>query len=937
MTGLRARTFLCMAFAALLVGRAHLSAQTAPLPASNTSVAAPAGPLLLPGTLQLTSVVNQTPAGGAVPTGTVSFYSDTTNLLGSAPLAIVPSTQAWAGSAVLGTPIANPIGVASVILTQGGQPVIVSANAFTDYTEGTPASVTLYKFSTKGTSLAAYTFSDANLPVVDSIASGYFLQAKSTGVQSFLVHGSQGYLVFDGSTTEAGQLLNAPLAQSDAGCDCSSPDQEAIAIDDFDNDGYSDAGVLFTANGTGPAGIVLNAGASNPGALGQFIQLTTPSSVVGSQIFCPIAITTGHFISASPGAQLAVLATTPTLNCQNNASPGAIYLFALSSDKTTLTQVGTPLTLPDADASILAAADLNKDGNTDLIIGESIGAGTATVGGLRSALGNGDGSFQAPSALLSLGSPPGAFTINDFNGDGIPDFALTSTGGYDILLNDGSGNVNNFKQEGFGFVPPIANVPGGLVGADLNGDGLADLAIVPGNATTAMSGLDVQLNSAASQATLSVTSSTTSQTLPAGTHTLTATYSGDANFATSTSTGLSEIVNQTVPTITWTAPGGTVEYATPVSTLENATASVPGAFTYNPATGILPPGPNTVAVSFIPTDIFDYAGASASIAITVGTPSITSISPDSVILGSPSTTITVTGLGFVSGSIVNYKGSPLTTTYIDQHHLGAVIPAASLAALGNGAVTVVDPGGLAATGSQTFTVAPVTAVATVSASETTVTTGDQSTVTLSLNAYPVQVIATATLVFTPDPPNTVGDPMVLFTNNSTTNTSTINPSTTASTTPFAFQAGSTAGTIKVTIHLTLAGGQDITPSGLAPITIAVPPAPPVLSSPTLTPSGQTLSIVIPLLSSTRDMTSATFHFTAAAGKTIKTPDVTVQLTSLFQGWYGSAASDQYGTSCLYTQSFTIDGEATDVGSVTVTLTNSNGPSEPSTVQPTAVQ
>jgi hypothetical protein len=106
----------------------------------------------------------------------------------------------------------------------------------------------------------------------------------------------------------------------------------------------------------------------------------------------------------------------------------------------------------------------------------------------------------------------------------------------------------------------------------------------------------------------------------------------------------------------------------------------------------------------------------------------------------------------------------------------------------------------------------------------------------------------------------------------------------------------------------------------------------VLSSPTLSRSGQTLQISVIALSSTRDMIEARFHFTPASGKSIKTTDVTVPLTSAFQTWYGSADSTPFGTNFKYTQPFTLDGDASDVANVTIILTNSAGSSNAATAQ-----
>jgi hypothetical protein len=81
------------------------------------------------------------------------------------------------------------------------------------------------------------------------------------------------------------------------------------------------------------------------------------------------------------------------------------------------------------------------------------------------------------------------------------------------------------------------------------------------------------------------------------------------------------------------------------------------------------------------------------------------------------------------------------------------------------------------------------------------------------------------------------------------------------------------------------------------------------------------------------MQSAEFHFTAVPGKSLNTTDVTpAGVAAAFQSWYASSTSDGYGTTFIYTQPFTISGDASDVRSVTVTLTNSQGVSEPMTSQ-----
>jgi hypothetical protein len=980
---------------------------------SITNLSATPSPLILPGGLQLTSIVNQTPAGAATPNGTVNFYSDGSTLLGTAPVKVLPATQTWMQIPFPGAPITYPIGLASVVLAPGRPPAVVSAqspNTATLY----KASVALYEASPGGTSLNEFTYSNGNQTTTDAIASGYFLLPKSSGVQSFLVHEYFSYQVFDGSTTvdAAGlKLLNPPKQNSNSGCDCAS-DPESISIDDFDNDGYSDVGFLISSFNesefvTDPrAGIALNTGATTPGVIKSPIYPPTPASIPVNDSFCPIAVTTGHF-TASAGAQLAVLASDNAGACTSTTGPLAIYFFGLNSGNTALVETATPLAFPDANAINLASADLNGDGVSDLIVGERIFnlASDFYSGGIRTAIGNGDGTFKALSALLATPNIPEAFTTNDFNGDGFVDVAYTMLGALGVTFGDGTGALKS--NVAYPYSPSIGNAPGGITSADFNLDGLADIVTVPGNSFFASDIIDVNFSTASSQAALSIAS----KPLPAGTHTLTAAYSGDINFAASTSAGVTEVVTKTVPVITWKPPVATFVYGTLLSSAQlNATASVPGTFIYSPTLqALLPSGTDTVTATFTPTDIFDYANvvstiqivvtkaapvitwdptvttleygtllgsaqlnASANVAgafsynpglqallapgtdavtatfvptdgsnylgavlthqFSVGSPSLSSILPGSVNVGSANTTITATGLGFISGAMVQFNGSALATTYVDQHHVTAIVPSTLLLKPGVATITVIDPGGLAVLGSQPFAVIASSLVATVLAAEATVTAGKQSTVTLTASPYPLAITATAALSFVPLAPITVQDPAVLFANNTTTDVITVVPSTTPTASQFQFQAGSTAGTITITIHLTLADGQDITPTSLVPVTIIVPPGPPVISSPTMTRSATSIQITVIALSSTREVSEARFHFTAVAGKSLKTTDVTVPLTTVFQAWYGSTASDAFGTNFTYTQPFTIDGNATDIANVTITLVNSSGPSAAATVQ-----
>jgi hypothetical protein len=73
-------------------------------------------------------------------------------------------------------------------------------------------------------------------------------------------------------------------------------------------------------------------------------------------------------------------------------------------------------------------------------------------------------------------------------------------------------------------------------------------------------------------------------------------------------------------------------------------------------------------------------------------PAISSLSPASVPAGSPAITLTVNGTGFVSTSVVQWNGSPRSTTFVSATQLSAAISAYDLATAGSATViTVVSP------------------------------------------------------------------------------------------------------------------------------------------------------------------------------------------------------------------------------------------------------
>src|SRR3984893_5426631 len=117
-------------------------------------------------------------------------------------------------------------------------------------------------------------------------------------------------------------------------------------------------------------------------------------------------------------------------------------------------------------------ADFNRDGHTDIALGCSDYKNTGgTNGGLVIILGNGDGTFKAPT-LYSTGDVAG-IAMGDFNGDGLLDIAVTDNAQQNVVFFTGKGD-GTFTQESTTILTN-AGVHGVAV-ADFNGDGIDDVA-----------------------------------------------------------------------------------------------------------------------------------------------------------------------------------------------------------------------------------------------------------------------------------------------------------------------------------------------------------------------------------------------------------------------------------------------------------------------------
>jgi hypothetical protein len=230
--------------------------------------------------------------------------------------------------------------------------------------------------------------------------------------------------------------------------------------------------------------------------------------------------------------------------------------------------------------------------------------------------------------------------------------------------------------------------------------------------------------------------------LPAGTQTLTATFTPtDTKHYSGGTVSTTLVVTQAIPVLTWPAPASITAGTALSATQLNATANMPGTFTYSPVSGTVfsTAGTYTLKTTFTPTDT-NYAATTAQVqivvtaAITKTTPTITWATPASIVSGTALSAAQLNATASVPGTFVY---TPAT---------GTVLPVGvqTLSALFTPTDTVHYNG---ATATVTISVTGVPLVAPV------VTWKAPAAITYGVAVGPVQLSATAnvpgTFVYSP--------------------------------------------------------------------------------------------------------------------------------------------------------------------------------------------
>jgi hypothetical protein len=230
----------------------------------------------------------------------------------------------------------------------------------------------------------------------------------------------------------------------------------SIVLGDFNADGNQDFAVtnfkdntlsLFLGNGDG----TFKQATGSP--------FTLPTTTTG-----PIAMTSADF-NSDGNLDLALV----------NETTNNVTILLGNGNATFALATGSPFAVGKFPVAI-ASADLNGDSHADLVV---VNQADNTISVL---LGNGDGTFNsAPNSPLATGQAPTAVTIADFNGDSLPDIAVTDpqTDSVSVYLGLSQGLFAP------AFELPVGTNPTAILAASLSGASLPDVAITDNPSGTA--------------------------------------------------------------------------------------------------------------------------------------------------------------------------------------------------------------------------------------------------------------------------------------------------------------------------------------------------------------------------------------------------------------------------------------------------------------------
>ncbi len=208
----------------------------------------------------------------------------------------------------------------------------------------------------------------------------------------------------------------------------------------------------------------------------------------------------------------------------SNSNTGASSLTSYLGHGDGTFAAGVNSTVVGLGPDSLATADVNGDGNLDMLIGACCGYTLASI-----SYGNGDGTFTA-NAGLSIGPSTNAVGFADLNNDGRPDLLLATNKNLVTSLNEfGSASTTLAPTTTTLTLSPAAPTAGQSVTFS------ATVAPTTGSGTPTGTVTFLDGTTTLGTGTLSAGTASFTGSLAAGTHSITASYGGDTAYAASVS------------------------------------------------------------------------------------------------------------------------------------------------------------------------------------------------------------------------------------------------------------------------------------------------------------------------------------------------------------------------------------------------------------------
>ncbi|HEY6196178.1 MAG TPA: Ig-like domain repeat protein [Candidatus Eisenbacteria bacterium] len=491
------------------------STQTVNKASTSTSLASSPNPSLVGQSVALTASVTVTAPGAGSPGGSVEFFDGGTSL---------GTVAVSAGSAVLNTSSLAP-GARSLTAVYSGNTSFSTSTSAAHVQTVNQAATTTALASTPNPSLSGQSIALTATVAVTAPGSG-----TATGSVQF----------FDGATSLGIASLSSGTASlNTAALAVGSHSLTAVYLGDASFTGSTSSAVSQVVNQAATTTAVSNT--PNPSLAGQSVAITATVAVTAPGS----GTATGSvqfFDGASPLGTVSLSGGSATLNTSSLAvgSHSLTAVYAGSTSFTGSTSAASTQTVNKASTSTSLASAPNPSS-----FGQSV-ALTATVAAIAPGSGTATGNVQFFDGVTSLGivALSGGSAVLNTSTLAVGTHSLTAVYAGDGSFTGSTSSAQSQSVTAAASTTSLATTPNPSVA----GQSVALTATVTPSGTTGSVQFFDGVTSLGIASLSGGTASLNTSALAVGTHSLTAVYAGDGSFTGSTSSAVSQVVNQAATT-----------------------------------------------------------------------------------------------------------------------------------------------------------------------------------------------------------------------------------------------------------------------------------------------------------------------------------------------------------------------------------------------------